>query len=134
MKINLNNKTFRIAALAGLMSLVLSTTSSTAQTTPEMQTMPDSNMSESMTPEQMRQQHQQMLGQMQQRMGQMQQQVAQMTPEQLQQHHQKMMEHMEQMMGQMDNMMMDNSMTEGSSGMLENSDHHPGEMKDESIE
>ena len=127
MKTNLNNKTFRIAALAGLISLVLSATSSTAQTTPEMQTMPDSNMSESMTPEQMRQQHQQMLGQMQQRMGQMQQQVAQMTPEQLHQHHQKMM-------GQMDNMMMDNSMTEGSSGMLGNSDHHPGEMKDESIE
>ena len=127
MKTNLNNKTFRIAALAGLISLVLSATSSTAQTTPEMQTMPDSNMSESMTPEQMRQQHQQMLGQMQQRMGQMQQQVAQMTPEQLQQHHQKMM-------GQMDNMMMDNSMTEGSSGMLGNSDHHPGEMKNESIE
>ena len=45
-----------------------------------------------------------------------------------------MMEHMEQMMGQMDNMMMDNSMTEGSSGMLGNSDHDPGEMKDESIE
>lgn len=127
MKTNLNNKTFRIAALAGLISLVLSATSSTAQTTPEMQTMPDSNMSESMTPEQMRQQHQQMLGQMQQ-------QVAQMTPKQLQQHHQKMMEHMEQMMGQMDNMMINNSMTEGSSGMLGNSDHDPGEMKDESIE
>ena len=42
MKTNLNNKTFRIAALAGLMSLVLSATSSTAQTTPEMQTMPES--------------------------------------------------------------------------------------------
>ena len=71
MKTNLNSKTFRIAAVAGLISLVLSATSSTAQTSPEMQTMPNNTMSESMTPEQMRQQQQQMMGQMQQRMGQM---------------------------------------------------------------
>ena len=88
MKMNLNGKALRIATLAGLIAIVLNATSSVAQTTPEMPKMPNSTMSESMTPEQMRQQHQQMLGQMQERMGQMQQQIAQMTPEELQQHHQ----------------------------------------------
>ena len=119
---NFNSKSLQAFALAGLIAIGLSATSSVAQTTPEM---PDSSMTESMTPEQIRQQHQQMLGQMQQRMGQMQQQIAQMTPEELQQHHRQMKEHMKQMMGQMDEMMDGNSMNGNNSQMSENSEHHP---------
>lgn len=124
-KINLNNKALRITALAGAIAIVLNATSSIAQTTPEMPEMPNGTMSESMTPEQIRQQHQQMIGQMQQRMGQMQQQIAQMSPEELQQHHQQMMSHMKQMMGQMDEMMGENSMSGNNSQMSGNSEHHP---------
>lgn len=124
-KMKLNSKALRAFALAGLITLGLSATSSVAQTTPDMPEMPDSSMTEPMTPEQIRQQHQQMLGQMQQRMGQMQQQLAQMSPEELQQHHQQMMSHMEQMMGQMDEMMGENSINGNNSQMSGNSEHHP---------
>lgn len=136
---NLKNKTFRIAAIAGIISMMLNATSSRAQTNPEMPTMPNNTMSESITPEQMRQQHQQMMGQMQQRMGQMQQQMSQMTPEQLQQHYEQMIEQMEQMnqmMGQMDNMMMqDDSMMEDGFGMPGNPNYQPGQgMNEETTE
>lgn len=109
-----NNRALRMFALAGAIAIALNATSSIAQTTPEMPEMQNGTMSESMNPEQMRQQHEQMLNQMQQ-------QMAEMTPEQLQQHRGQMMEHMEymnQMMGQMDNMMMrDNTMMENGSQM-----------------
>ena len=124
-KMNLNSKSLGAFALAGLIAIGLSATSSVAQTTPDMPEMPNGTMTDSMTPEQIRQQHQQMLGQMQQRMGQMQQQLAQMSPEELQQHHQQMMSHMKQMMGQMDEMMDGNSMNGNNSQMSENSEHHP---------
>jgi hypothetical protein len=58
-----------------------------------------------MTPEQMRQQHQQMMGKMMEKMGKMEQMMSQMTPEQMRQHHQKMMTDMQQMMQNMDRMM-----------------------------
>ena len=104
---NLISKTFSLAVLAAITSSLLSPNSSQAQTTPEMQTMPNNPnniVSDSTTSaEQLRQEYHRTLGQMQQMLGRMHQQVEQMTPEQLQQNRQQleqMMEQMEQMLGQ----------------------------------
>lgn len=76
-----------------------------AQTTDNSSPRPMMKMNKTMTPEQMRQHHQNMMGQMQQMMGQMQQHMAQMTPEEMRQHHQQMMGNHQNMMQQMKQMM-----------------------------
>ncbi|MGB8698084.1 MAG: hypothetical protein WCD18_01590 [Thermosynechococcaceae cyanobacterium] len=111
-------------AITGLALFAAFIFPSLAQTPPEQpaKMMPGKEM----TPEQMRQQHQQMMGKMMERMGKMEQMMSQMTPEQMRQHHQQMMTHMQEMMQNMDRMM---DQTKGGmgqgSGMPNSSIHHP---------
>ena len=123
MRMNLISKTFSLAVLAGIISSLLSPTSSQAQTTPEMQTKPENIVAESTTSaEQMRQEYHRTLGQMQQMLGRMHQQVDRMPPEQLQQNRQQleqMMEQIQQMLGQQ------NSLNRDSSQMQQGFNYYP---------
>lgn len=110
-------------AITGVALLTALTFPSWAQTppAPPAKMMPGKEM----TPEQMRQQHQQMMGKMMERMGKMEQMMSQMTPEQMRQHHQNMMTHMEQMMQNMDRMMEPTKGGMGRSSGMPGSSHHP---------
>jgi hypothetical protein len=96
------------------------------QTTPAQPTK--MMLMKTMTPEQMRQQHQQIMGSMMEMMGKMEQRMSQMTPEQMRQHHEQMMPRMQQMMQNMNQMM---EKTKGgmgqSSGMSGGSNNDPGQ-------
>ncbi|KAI9130244.1 hypothetical protein ON05_030975 (plasmid) [Acaryochloris sp. CCMEE 5410] len=100
-----------------------------AQTNPS--TGPMMTPEKPMTPEQMRQHHQEMMGKMQQMMGQMQQRMAQMTPEEMRQHHQQMMANHQKMMEQMQQMMgqvkQNNAGANREPGMMHNHNYKPGQ-------
>lgn len=114
-----------VIAMTGTTFFTALTLPSWAQTTPMQPTK--MRPMKTMTPEQMRQHHQQMMGSMMEMMGKMEQRMSQMTPEQLRQHHLQMMPHMQQMMKTMNQMM---EQTKGgmgqSSGMSGSSSHNSG--------